>query len=240
MAEVPRIIAPALTETWAVHFASRSWTTPRAQINAGYPILIQPTAQYGTWSKVVDYGTVVPTALIRLSFTRRDVFGSLPVVIRLGFSADSISWTEETDVQQIYGSNFRYVRVTLEFGVFPSGTPMGLLVAITVNPGGTPSDKDLISIEDLRVRLDVREFDDGGIFTANASDVTGTSVIFNKTFIDVRDLVVTPLGLDSGGFQFQWATDFTDAPNPTGFKVLVWDHLGARATTQVSWAAKGV
>jgi len=240
MTQKPRIIAPVFREKWGQHYSSRLWNNDRAAINAGYPVFAQPTAFFGTWEKVIDYGTVVNASLIRLSFVRRDVFGSLVLKVKLAYSTDSISWTEQTDVMQIYGVNFRYVRVRFEFGNLPSGTPMGLLLAITVEAGGVSSDKDILSLEDIRVRLDVKEIDDGGMMTANASDPSGTHVNFNKVFVDVRDLVLSPMGRDAFNLPFQYAVIFVDAPNPTGFEVFVWDSAGVRASPTCSWRAKGV
>lgn len=236
----PRIIAPVQPERWGSHFGSRGWNTFRDKINSGYPLYAQPATGQASWQKIIDYGTTILASLIKLTFVRRDAHGSVALKIKLAYSPDASAWTEEEDVQQIYGTNFRYVRVIFEFGGQIAGTPVGLLFAILTPGSGTANDKDVVSLEEVRVRLDVKEIDDGGIAQANASDVSGTHVNFNKDFVDIRNLTVTPIGRDGSNLPYQSAYVFSDVPNPTGFDVFIWDSAGVRATANFSWHAKGV
>jgi hypothetical protein len=62
-------------------------------------------------------------------------------------------------------------------------------------------------------------------------------VSLNKAFIDIDAIVVTPLATG----RREWAVEFVDAPNPTQFKVRMWDPTsGNLLPTDFSWTATGV
>lgn len=88
----------------------------------------------------------------------------------------------------------------------------------------------------LEARLDVRLETDEGTVSALASDGTGTTVTFNKAFKDISSITVSVLDTVEKKVIF----DFTDVPNPTTFKVLVFDTAGARVNATVHWIARGV
>lgn len=116
------------SESWEDHYLNNGWTTPQDQINAGYPYFMQPTAEFGYWEKVLDFGTVLDATLIKCSFVQTDIAGTPIVDCFLAYSLDGISWTE-TQATQIFGQNFQYVKVRLQKGTLPapSGTAMGVL-----------------------------------------------------------------------------------------------------------------
>jgi hypothetical protein len=64
----------------------------------------------------------------------------------------------------------------------------------------------------------------------------GTVVSFGIAFIDVDSITVTPTGTTARIAIY----DFVDAPNPTLFKVLLFDTSGARVAGSFSWSARGV
>jgi hypothetical protein len=91
-------------------------------------------------------------------------------------------------------------------------------------------------IDSLITRLDVKIKRDSETVTANSGDAGGTTVTFGQTFIDIRAINVTPQGTTPAVA----IVDFTDVPNPTTFKVLVFDLGGSRITRDVRWEASGV
>lgn len=115
-------------ETWEEHFVNNGWTTPEDQINAGYEVYIQPTADYGYWIKEVDLGAVIEASLIKASFVQEDQVGTCTVVTEISYSETGASWTTE-EASQVFGQNFRYVRLKLTKGTLPavSGEGMGVL-----------------------------------------------------------------------------------------------------------------
>lgn len=90
---------------------------------------------------------------------------------------------------------------------------------------------------DLTIRLDAKEITDSGEIVANAGDTGGTTVMFNKQFKDIRSIVVSVKKPTTSRIV---TYDFTDVPNPTSFKVFVWDTAGNRVTETVTWVARGV
>lgn len=233
------IIAPVNpNETWQTRFADRGYTTPQASIDAGYPYLVQPTAQYGSWVYIKDYGAVIASTLVKLSYLRTDVVGEISIRTHLAYSNDGVAYTETQDVAQIYALNFRYIRVTFEFGTLPSGTPMGMLAAITVDDSGAVwSDKNFSIISEIRLRLDSKIIKDSGFDTVSVA-ATGKVVLFNKAFIDIRSIVVSARG--DGSALITPIYDFTDTPNPTQFTVYLLNSAGTKITGDFSWHAEGI
>lgn len=64
----------------------------------------------------------------------------------------------------------------------------------------------------------------------------GTVVSFAVPFVDVESISVTPSGTAARIAIY----DFQDVPNPTTFKVLLFDTAGTRVTGGFSWSARGV
>lgn len=203
------------TETFQQHFTSRAWTTPQDQVTAGYPVFIQPTATSGYYEETIDYGTVLAASKVTVSPDGYVASGSPVISCRISISQDGITYTDYDGQFSIYATNFRYVKIR-----------------ITV----TSSDqKSLYRLRGLNVHLDAKLVNDAGSLTANAADVGGTQVNFNIPFIDVISITVTPQGTTPVTAVY----DFTDVPNPTGFKVLLFNSAGARVSGSVSWSVKG-
>ena len=93
----------------------------------------------------------------------------------------------------------------------------------------------LKKITNVNFKLDTKIKNDTGTGTANASDSGGTVVNFNVTFVDVQGLAVTP-NTTSAVFA---VVDFQDAPNPTSFKVLLYNTSGTRVNGNFTWQCRG-
>lgn len=114
------IIAPInTTRSWQDHFLISGWSTPQDQIDAGFPIYIQPTREYGRWEKIHDLGTTVNNVLIHLVYTRTDIVTSVTVTKKIAYSTDGVSWTEEEDVAAVLALAVRYIRIRIDFGTVP-------------------------------------------------------------------------------------------------------------------------
>ena len=96
----------------------------------------------------------------------------------------------------------------------------------------------------LNLVIDVKEKTDAGTVSAVSTDTgagyaNGTLVTLNKSFTDIASILVTP-NLDSGTEDNLTAIfNFEDVPNPTTFRVLLFDGAGARASGPVSWNVRG-
>jgi predicted phage tail protein len=126
-----------------------------------------------------------------------------------------IKWTVYPGVDSVFATNFQFIRAQYDFA----------------SAGGD----DLLQITGLNIRLDSKLKNDSGAGTANSADSGGTTVTFTTTFIDVDSISVTP----SGTTPVIAIYDFVDVPNPTSFKVLLYNTSGVRVSGAFSWSARG-
>lgn len=127
-----------------------------------------------------------------------------------------VKWTTYAGVNEVYATSFRYFRVRYDFS--------------------SSGNNDILVLNSLNVRLDAKIRNDAGTGTANSGDTGGTTVNFNVAFVDVQSISVTP-ATTSAVFAVY---DFVDAPNPTSFKVLLFNTSGTRVSGNFSWSARGV
>jgi predicted phage tail protein len=206
-----------LTETYQDHFTSRSWTTPQQQINAGFPRWVMPSTTSASYEEIVDYGAVVPSSKVAQVLTSTVVAGAFSVTPKISVrKLTTDAWTDYAGVDQVYTTDFRYIKFRYDFS----------------SSGGD----DLMELTSLNYRLDSKLRNDFGTATANAGDTGGTTVNFTINFVDVEAISVTP----SGTVPRIAIYDFVDAPNPTSFKVLLFDTSGNRVSGAFSWSARGV
>lgn len=205
------------TETWETHFTARAWATPQAQIDAGYPIFIQPASSPGYYEEVIDYGTTIGSTMITLTIDREDVSAGVTITPTISVSNTSATgpWTDYAGLWQALGTNFRWAKVRLDI---------------------TGSATALVKLSRLNIRMAMKLSEDAGMGYAAAADSGGTIVLFNKAFVDVQSITVTPQGTTAAVAIY----DFVDAPNPTQFKVLLFNSSGSRVSGNFSWSAKGV
>lgn len=209
------IIGPVnTTETYAEHFINNSWSTPQDQIDAGYPLYIQPTPASASAEVIIDLLSVLSTGKIKLSSTVDILAGAPSYAWTLGYSEDGVTYTDAV-ATEVFASDFRYIKVRID---------------VTSAAG-----QDLLQVVEAAIQVDVKIRTDQGSGTANAADVSGTSVAFNYAFADITSIVVTP----NSTTQVTAVYDFTDVPNPTGFSVYLFDNTGARVSGGFSWTARG-
>lgn len=170
-----RVLLPVNTdETWEKHFTSRSWAGPQAQVNAGYPIYIQPTVTKGSYREVFDFGTVVSTSRATISYTGKVLEGNVTLSHKTELSLDGESWTPFDGMTEVFGTNFRYVRFSL--------------LAEQVGTHG------LYELTGLSCKLSTKLKNDGGKTECKATDANGTIANFNVTFLDVSSITLTSAG----------------------------------------------
>jgi hypothetical protein len=168
------VVLPVNTsETWEQHFTSRSWTTPQNQIDSGYPRYIQPTAGTGTYRETFDFGTVLASSKVTVNVQGTNISGSPAVSCKIDLSDDNATWAENEGVFEVFGSNFRYARVT-----------------ITVTGG----DITIYRLNSLTCEAAAKLKNDAGFTSCSALDALGTVANFTKDFIDVTSVTVTPSG----------------------------------------------
>lgn len=233
------------TETFATHFSGRSWTTPQSQIDAGYPIYAQPAlVGTATYTELIDYGALLASSKVTLTVSGAAVSGSPTVSTSILVSSDNVTYTTYSGVTEVFATNFRYIKV---------------VISVTAATGA-----DLYKLASLSVRLDSKLRNDAGMGTSAATDAVtgnnavingvtingsnptingvrvpdgaGTLVTFAQPFVDVSSLDIS---LAAGSSAKYALYDFVDAPNATGFKVLLYDASGTRVAGSFSWSAKG-
>jgi hypothetical protein len=205
------------TETWQGHFTSRGWNTPQDQINAGYPIYGLPSQTTGSYVESIDFGAVLQGTKVSTTLTSNVIIGSTTITPSISVrKLPTDAWTVYAGVNSVFATNFQYVRTQYDF----------------TSAGGD----DLLQITGLNVRLDSKLRNDAGTSTANAGDAGGTVVTFAVPFIDVDSISVTPVGTTPVIAIY----DFVDVPNPTSFKVLLFNSAGTRISGAFSWSARGV
>lgn len=200
-------------ETFENHFIVNNWTTAQEQVNAGYLLYAQPFATTSSYEEVFDYGTVLPSTTVTVTLDHERV-GAGGFQIDISISEDGTNYTTYNDTSKVTASNFRYVKVKVSF---------------------IGSVNDAFIINTMEVKLDSKIKSDNGKGTSSSSDTTGTTVYFNKSFVDVVNITITPLGTTRKTF----ACDFEDIPNPTFFKVYIYDMNGNRITSDFTWSAEG-
>ena len=183
-----------------------------------------PSATSGSYQEILDYGTSLAGTKIVATLTGTHEAGSTSIAPKISISADNSSYTDypgtaTTDANSshnTFGTSFRYVKFRYDF------TSTG--------------NDDLLKISALNMRLETKQKTDSGNGTASASDSGGTTVNFAIGFVDVESITVTPKGSSAPVIAIY---DFTDVPNPTSFKVLLYNTSGTRVSGAFSWTARG-
>ena len=224
--EGSNIIIPVNTTiTWENHFQSNPdttlepWSTPQDQIDDGYTYYIQPGPSTSSIEKIIDYGATIPQSKITMGVTRSELSGTVTFTPEILTSPDNSTYTSLGNVYEAAASSFRYVKYRL--------------VATTSNGG-------VATVQQINVKLDVKQKTTIG--SMNVADTTGdgTSVTFSSLGITPVDIVGNPLaeapyipspytaygGVDPNPIKA--LVNFVDVANPTSFKVLAWDKAGTR------------
>lgn len=203
-------------QTWESHFVANSWANIQDQINAGYPLYCQPTLTNGYYEEIVDFGSVFDSTIVGLRFNSEAVAGTVVCQPQLSYSVDGITYTPYENTTQLFAASLRYVKFRLVFT--------------------STDDLSVAYYSNIQLTLSVRRETDQGRVDALASDVNGTLVTFNKSFRDVESITATPQTTNT----YYTVIDFVDIPNPTEFRVYVFDNTGTRVSATVDWIARGI
>lgn len=111
-----KIIATAnITESWQDHFVNNGFATPQDQINAGYPIYIQPTPATGSYEEVHDYGVTFTNVLITVTWNKFTVVPDVNFAFSISYSTNGISYSTPVPDTHIYAVNLRYLKIRFDF-----------------------------------------------------------------------------------------------------------------------------
>lgn len=225
------LVAPVNAgQSWADHFASRGWNTLAEQYDAGYPWLAQPSAAEASLVEMYDCGAVIPSSGVRAAATYDVVAGNPDVRIALAVRESEADEWRVFDADEIYATNFRYVRMTLTVAA--------------------ADDHDLARVTALTVVVRTKTKRDQGRTLAWGHP---TFVPFTEAFVDVSSVTANvatgdrPATLIVGGeLQAQQAgtgttvvVDFLDTPYPHGFNAYVFTRDGEPTVAPITWNASG-
>jgi len=188
-----------------------------------------PSATSGFYQEILDYGTTLAGTKIVQTLTGAHEAGSTSTTPQISISTDDTTYTDypgaattdASNTHSAFGTNFRYVKFRYDFA--------------------SAGNDDLLKISAFNMRLETKQKTDSGNGSALASDTNGTVVNFSTPagggtyFVDVTSIVVTPKGTNA----LIAIYDFVDAPNPTSFKVLLYNTSGVRQDGNFSWTARG-
>jgi len=214
-------------QTWESHFedSNNNWTTIQQQINAGFPLYLQPVPTgVATFTRELDLGAVLPPTVVTMSVNIDIMGGDVDFTKQISYKENvGDAWTDmEVNQTQVFINTFRYIKVTLTFESETGRT-------------------GLARVNELLVRLDVKLKTDSGHVEVTSNP---TAVTFGVDFIDVQSITLTPGTLtstsSSSGVPMYAVYDFDDSPYPTGFDIYLYDLNGDLTTGTVSWTARGV
>lgn len=215
--DVDKLVAPVrLTETWAQHFSTHSWTTIQNQIDAGYPLYIQPVPLTASYKETFDFGIIYTNTVISVSYLSNIIFGFVIISMSMEFSNNGTTWSTPVTGLVTFVESVRYVRVTVNFSA--------------------ANDTSLIEFYAFRITVNVHREIDSGYDIAVSSDPDGTEFVFNKSFKDVDSITLTTDTTEPVIAIYE----FDDTPNPTSFFVKAFDSSGKRITYPISWKSRGI
>ena len=174
-------------ETIQQHFigtgssSSPQFASPQAQIDAGFPRWLMPTQTTGHFQEIIDItgdpDFKISGAIIKSSIQKTGIAGSTTTTPTLGFgtqltgsgSNTSISDETSSQVDNLYGTNFRYVRFRYDFA----------------QAGGN----DLLQISQIRLKVEVKQKNDQG---------SGTALIGTGTYQRTLKVITVTYTNDNG------------------------------------------
>lgn len=124
-------------------------------------------------------------------------------------------YTEYASTAQAFATAFRYVKYRYDVSA----------------AGGD----DIVELKAITVNIDVKQKSDFGSIAAVSTDSGGTTVTFNTPFVSVTSIQLTPNSTTAAYAIY----DFVSVPNPTTFKVLLFNSSGTRISGTVGWQARG-
>lgn len=211
-----KLYCSLVNETWQQHFVNNSWSDIDDQINAGYPIYAEPTDITGQYEREFHCLAEYSNTIINVIYEANQIFGNTLIATEIAVAPASHVYGSWNSGRSYFASLVEWVKVRFTF---------------------TGDDnKSLLEFGNFSVTMDVKREVDSGNINAIATDAGGTQVNFNKAFKDVDSITLVAESAEP----IYPVYDFTDIPNPTGFKVLVFDSAGKRISKLISWKARGI
>lgn len=209
-----------LGETVQQWFDNNSFNTIQDFIDAGYIAFLTPSSasSNAVVEEKIDLGLLVPSSIITCSLAQEALGGSGMVLTpTISYSDDDVSYTSGgAGNSTVFASDpFRYIKLKYEIDA-PDGMTLSKFTAHNYT-------------------VQVKKQTDSGIIEVTSNP---TAFTFNLDFLDIASIVGTAQGTTA----LIVVIDFTDAPNPTGGNIYIFDAAGASAAgagKYVRWVAEG-
>ena len=198
-----------LTNIWAGNVDT--WATVDSILNIEFTV-----ATTATYTETFDLQSTQSTGQIQFSLTSIWEAGGTSVTLTptISTSTDNATWTTYPNNYQVFATNFRYVRLS-----------------VTANGDGL----SLVRFTNLQLIIGNQAYNDSGIATATSTDINGTLVNFNLSFRRIRSITLTPISTTTVISVY----DYSSVNNPNGFRVYLYNTMGARLSGNFSWSATG-
>lgn len=206
----------ASAETFSDWWDSNGWTTLQDAIDDGFDPWPNPsTTTAGYLVMEIDFGVLFANSFVDWDWVETQIGDATLITPTISTSPDNSVWTDYAGVQQIFGTNFRYLRLRLDF------------------EGSTNDALSLLS--DMLVTVSLERDEETGIAACLAADAGGTTVNFTKAWLDVEDIQLTAEGTTPA----YPLLNFSDVPNPISFKIPVFNDSGTRVNCSVRYRVRG-
>ncbi len=218
-----------LTEQFGAHFTSHGWASPADQVAAGYADWIQENLSTGSIIQEFNTGVVQKNLIITVTFDNVAIDATVTaagITVYIAVAgADHVFGSYTAGASQFF-TEFQYLKVKLD-----------------VTDGGP--DK-FSRISNAKAVINVKREVDSNDINCVATDATGTIVYIDglhnpnlghgvKQFKDVDSITLAAKTTEPVTAIY----DFVDAPNPTSFKILLFDAGGRRVDGLCSWKVRG-
>ena len=201
-------------KTYEDHFTDNSWSSPQDQVDDDYDLWIQPTLLMGYYEEVFEFGQVLNNVTVNLSWLFEIVKGSFSFGLDIRISDDDVTYSTPFTEAVFFATSARYIKAKI---TFTSG-----------------SDEDLLAFSNFNCSLSIKREQDGDKANVLASDhPSGTTVMFNKPFLSVESITVTPEGIAEITAGYDYSGGLT-------FKILAFAANGDPVNATVSWQARGI
>lgn len=201
-------------ETWEQHFSNHGWATPQDQINAGFPLYIEPGLASSSYSEDIDYGSVLPTTNIQVTLEGAPLAGTVGMSCQISTKLNAgDAWTNApAGATSALAISFRYVRVVWSFSATAGA--------------------NLLRVTGMNAKISVKQRGDSG---SGSSAVGGTFIPFNYAFLSADTPSVQP----AGSTPLIPVVIYSGGPNPTGFTVKLYNTSGVEVGGDFSWSVRG-
>lgn len=188
-----------------------TWATIDSILNIEFTV-----GTTATYTETFDLQSIQSTGQIQFNLTSIWESGGTTVTLTptISTSTDNTTWTTYPTNYQIFVINFRYVRLNVDV------TSDGL---------------SLVRFTNLQLIIGNQSYQDSGTATATSTDSNGTLVNFNLAFKTVRSIVITPTSTST----VTGVYNYSQQDNPGGFRVYLYNTIGARLSGNFSWSATG-